>query len=35
MRPRILLLVLAGGAGGRLELLTGHRAKPVVPYAGH
>ena len=35
MRPRILLLVLAGGAGGRLELLTARRAKPAVPYAGH
>src|SRR3954447_4732811 len=32
--PRILVLVLAGGAGGRLELLTGHRAKPAVPFAG-
>ncbi|MCW2778146.1 MAG: Nucleotidyl transferase [Frankiales bacterium] len=34
MRPRSLALVLAGGAGGRLELLTEHRAKPAVPYAG-
>ncbi|GAA0240077.1 glucose-1-phosphate adenylyltransferase family protein [Cryptosporangium japonicum] len=33
-RPRTLLLVLAGGAGGRLELLTDHRAKPAVPYGG-
>jgi glucose-1-phosphate adenylyltransferase len=32
--PRILVLVLAGGAGGRLELLTAHRAKPAVPFAG-
>jgi glucose-1-phosphate adenylyltransferase len=32
--PRTLALVLAGGAGGRLELLTEHRAKPAVPYAG-
>jgi glucose-1-phosphate adenylyltransferase len=32
--PRILVLVLAGGAGGRLELLTKHRAKPAVPFAG-
>ena len=31
--PRILMLVLAGGAGGRLELLTEHRAKPAVPGA--
>ena len=29
--PRILVLVLAGGAGGRLELLTDRRAKPAVP----
>ena len=34
MRPRALALVLAGGAGGRLELLTEHRAKPAVPYGG-
>jgi glucose-1-phosphate adenylyltransferase len=33
-RPRILMLVLAGGAGGRLELLTDSRAKPAVPYGG-
>src|SRR5919199_6773400 len=33
-RPRILVLVLAGGAGGRLELLTEQRAKPAVPFAG-
>src|SRR3954465_8288021 len=32
--PRVLVLVLAGGAGGRLELLTEHRAKPAVPFAG-
>jgi glucose-1-phosphate adenylyltransferase len=32
--PRILVLVLAGGAGGRLELLTDQRAKPAVPFAG-
>jgi glucose-1-phosphate adenylyltransferase len=32
--PRILLVILAGGAGGRLELLTRDRAKPAVPYAG-
>ncbi len=31
---RTLVLVLAGGAGGRLELLTRERAKPAVPYAG-
>ena len=27
-------MVLAGGAGGRLELLTERRAKPAVPFAG-
>jgi glucose-1-phosphate adenylyltransferase len=32
--PRILVLVLAGGAGGRLELLTENRAKPAVPFGG-
>ena len=32
--PRILVLVLAGGAGGRLRLLTEQRAKPAVPFAG-
>jgi len=32
--PRILVLVLAGGAGGRLGLLTDERAKPAVPYGG-
>lgn len=31
---RTLVVVLAGGAGGRLELLTEGRAKPAVPYAG-
>ena len=35
VQPRVLVVVLAGGAGGRLELLTDVRAKPVVPYAGH
>ena len=33
-RIRTLVIVLAGGAGGRLELLTRDRAKPAVPYAG-
>jgi glucose-1-phosphate adenylyltransferase len=32
--PRVLVLVLAGGPGGRLELLTEHRAKAAVPFAG-
>ena len=35
VQPRVLVVVLAGGAGGRLELLTDFRAKPVVPFAGH
>ena len=30
----ILVVVLAGGAGGRLELLTDNRAKPAVSYGG-
>ncbi|MDA0172673.1 sugar phosphate nucleotidyltransferase [Solirubrobacter taibaiensis] len=33
-RIRTLVLILAGGAGGRLELLTHTRAKPAVPFAG-
>ena len=33
-RIRTLVVVLAGGAGGRLELLTRERAKPAVPFAG-
>jgi glucose-1-phosphate adenylyltransferase len=33
-RSRTLVVVLAGGAGGRLEHLTRHRAKPAVSYAG-
>jgi glucose-1-phosphate adenylyltransferase len=33
-RARDLVIVLAGGAGGRLELLTERRAKPAVPYGG-
>lgn len=32
--PRVLVLVLAGGAGNRLELLTEERAKPAVPFGG-
>jgi glucose-1-phosphate adenylyltransferase len=31
---RILVVVLAGGAGGRLEMLTENRAKPAVSYGG-
>ncbi len=33
-RPKTLTIVLAGGAGGRLDLLTRDRAKPAVPYGG-
>jgi glucose-1-phosphate adenylyltransferase len=33
-RHSLLALVLAGGEGGRLELLTDRRAKPALPYAG-
>lgn len=29
-----MALILAGGVGGRLELLTEKRAKPVMPFAG-
>ncbi|MHA7284038.1 glucose-1-phosphate adenylyltransferase family protein [Arthrobacter sp. TMS2-4] len=32
--PRILAIVLAGGAGGRLGALTDQRAKPVLPVGG-
>lgn len=35
VQPRVLVVVLAGGEGGRLELLTDARAKPAVPYGGH
>jgi glucose-1-phosphate adenylyltransferase len=33
-KPKVLALVMAGGAGSRLELLTERRAKPALPYAG-
>jgi glucose-1-phosphate adenylyltransferase len=33
-RPKVLALVLAGGEGGRLDVLTDERAKPALPYAG-
>ncbi len=33
-RVKTLVVVLAGGAGGRLELLTHDRAKPAVSFAG-
>ncbi|MFL6136434.1 MAG: glucose-1-phosphate adenylyltransferase family protein [Frankiaceae bacterium] len=32
--PRVLVVILAGGAGGRLELLTRSRAKPAMPFGG-
>ncbi len=35
VQPRVLVVVLAGGAGSRLELLTRTRAKPALPYGGH
>lgn len=34
MAPRALTLVLAGGAGERLQPLTRDRAKPAVPFGG-
>jgi glucose-1-phosphate adenylyltransferase len=33
-RPKVLALILAGGEGGRLDLLTDERPKPVLPFAG-
>ncbi|HEU5265064.1 MAG TPA: sugar phosphate nucleotidyltransferase [Jatrophihabitans sp.] len=33
-KPDVLMLVLAGGKGARLDLLTKDRAKPAVPFAG-
>jgi glucose-1-phosphate adenylyltransferase len=33
-RPKVLALVLAGGEGGRLGVLTEQRAKPALPYGG-
>lgn len=33
-KQKVLALILAGGKGGRLGLLTEERAKPVVPFAG-
>src|SRR3954449_5369184 len=32
--PRILAIIQAGGAGGRLDVLTRERAKPALPFAG-
>ncbi len=34
MRPKILALILAGGAGSRLGTLTQNRAKPALPFGG-
>jgi len=33
-KPNVVALVMAGGEGSRLELLTERRAKPALPYAG-
>lgn len=33
-RERVLAIVQAGGAGGRMDVLTRERAKPALPYAG-
>ena len=33
-RTRVLVVVLAGGAGSRLGALTERRAKPAIPFAG-
>jgi glucose-1-phosphate adenylyltransferase len=34
MMRRMAAVILAGGVGKRLSLLTSHRAKPAVPFAG-
>jgi glucose-1-phosphate adenylyltransferase len=33
-RPRVLAIIQAGGAGGRMDVLTRERAKPTLPFAG-
>jgi glucose-1-phosphate adenylyltransferase len=33
-RSRVLAVIQAGGAGGRMEVLTRERAKPALPFAG-
>jgi glucose-1-phosphate adenylyltransferase len=33
-QPNVLAMILAGGRGERLYPLTGHRAKPAVPFGG-
>ena len=34
-RSRVLAIIQAGGAGGRMEVLTQERAKPALPFAGN
>ncbi len=34
LRQKILALILAGGTGGRLGILTDEKAKPVMPFGG-
>ena len=34
MAKKTIALILAGGAGTRLDILSKHRAKPAVPFAG-
>ncbi len=33
-RDRVLAIIQAGGAGGRMDVLTRERAKPALPVAG-
>src|ERR671930_1882149 len=33
-RPRVLVMIMAGGKGERLHPLTRERSKPAVPFAG-
>jgi glucose-1-phosphate adenylyltransferase len=33
-RPDVLAIIQAGGAGGRMDVLTRERAKPALPFAG-
>jgi glucose-1-phosphate adenylyltransferase len=33
-RNRVLAIIQAGGAGGRMDVLTRERAKPAIPFAG-
>ena len=32
--PRVLAIIQAGGAGGRMDVLTAERAKPALPFGG-